>query len=241
MCVRINRDVHASRAYLRERIRHPKAYEIAKLILHEVITTAAWTIKQHIRDKYQYDLPLEVEWFIDELYAPWTRGTAKRNLTEKCGSLIPAGQDKSIYRLCEAAETKVMLRLMEALLEEGMKSIVWLHDGIYVYRKDQNGEEDADGVERRIRRIFKGITEEEGMEFHLRREDLEVEYRKAVEEYKEQLKKSGEAMIEPTEGDKIRAQASLDKEERYDPTELRTIDVDALYRKMPKGAERSLK
>ena len=133
-----------------------------------------------------------------------------------------------------------MLRLIEALLGEGTKSIIWLHDGIYVYRKDQKGEEDADGVEERIRRIFRGIVEKEGMEFYLRRENLEVEYEKAVRDYREKLRNSGEAMVEPTEGEKIRAEMNGEKRERYDATEVKMIDIDAPYRKLPKGAEKPL-
>ena len=48
-------------------------------------------------------------------------------------------------------------------------------------------------------------------------------------------------MIEPTEAERIRAEMVREKKEKYDSAELRMIDVEAPYRKLPKGAEKPLK
>ena len=60
---------------------------------------------------------------------------AERKLLAKYGKMIPIDDTEPrtrLYRILEAIETKIMLGTIRSLLTKGAKSIVWLHDGIYV-------------------------------------------------------------------------------------------------------------
>lgn len=65
------------------------------------------------------------------------RGRAERRLLGNFAHLIPMDITEPrtrLYRIVEAFETRVMLCSIRTLLKEGAKSVVWLHDGIFVHK-----------------------------------------------------------------------------------------------------------
>ncbi len=77
--------------------------------------------------------------------------------------------------MCEAVEARIMLGTLEGLLERGITSVVWLHDGFYIHNKVQFEE-----VEQRMQEQAGNV----GVRIAVKKEDLEEELRKEREEYR---------------------------------------------------------
>ena len=112
------------------------AAQIAKKLPKIIVPGTIAGVFKRLRDDYGYEAGSSIRMFISD-YVNIQRGRAERKLIARFAHLIPMDITEPrtrLYRIVEALETRVMLLSIRILLIEGAKSIVRLHDGIYIHK-----------------------------------------------------------------------------------------------------------
>ena len=111
----------------------------AKTIIQRIVTTSPQAIVHLARNEFGLEIKPEL---ILHLHRFWN--LQRPHITQqmkKAGFIGSEDKEKinktnMLYFPCEAAETKIMAGAMKRILEENkLKSIIWLHDGMYINKE----------------------------------------------------------------------------------------------------------
>jgi len=142
--------------------------EVIKTVLKLLISGTVNGIRETLKRQHDIDIPEVIDNFIKD-FIDKKRRIVEMRMYQRFGTWIARDHNNLIarlYRLCEAVEARIMLGTLEGLLERGITSVVWLHDGLYIHNKVH-----FDEVEQRIQEQAGKL----GAQVIVRKENLEEE------------------------------------------------------------------
>jgi len=135
-----------------------QAGKMAKVLLQRIVTAAPEVVRSQMENEFGVQLTPELYWQMRRFYDCHRNIICKR--LNDMGYVGQGNQQKitqanKLYFACEAAETMIMVCTLRKVLEQNtVRSVVWLHDGMYIHN----------GVGREgVARAFKEAAEEAGV------------------------------------------------------------------------------
>ena len=135
LCNPLLQDVTQATEYIKQRLMpYGHAAKAPKAILQRMITTNPEAIQKQMVEEFGVRMDEGLKMDLCHFHAHCKHRILRRLHDKGLGSSQDMGCNP-LYRACEAGETALMLAALQNLLNTtNVKSLVWLHDGMYVHK-----------------------------------------------------------------------------------------------------------